>query len=140
MKSVISNIIEIIIGLSSGLLIGGAYVALLIVLGVIPRIIQLVRYRRLVSYIIIALLLGVATGTFFTFAEQPMYFVSFVPLLWGTFHGVFNGMLAAALVEVLNVFPLLSRRLRLERYLLVLLTALVCGKVFGSLFQWLFLE
>jgi len=59
---------------------------------------------------------------------------------WGLFHGIFIGMVAAALVEVLNVFPLLSRRLHLENYMLALLMALVFGKVIGSLFQWFFIN
>lgn len=138
MNSVISNIFEMIIGFSSGLLIGGAFVALLVVLGVIPRMIQLIRERRFISYLMIALLLGVFSGTFLTFSEQSTnYFRPFL-FVWGLFQGIFNGMIAAALVEVLNVFPLLSRRLRLEKYMLALLMALVFGKVIGSLFQWLY--
>lgn len=136
--SAIFNILEIIIGFSSGFLVGGAFIALLIVLGVIPRMIQLIRHRRFISYLITALLLGVMSGAFFTFSEQSTHYFRPVLLFWGLFQGVFNGMLAAALVEVLNVFPLLSRRLRLENYMLALLMALVFGKVIGSLFQWIY--
>lgn len=139
MSNVISKGIEIFIGFSSGVLIGGAYVAILIFLGVIPRILQLVRYRRLVLYIILGLLFGVFTGTYLTFTERPMNVSPIVSLLWGSFHGIFNGMMAAALVEVLNVFPLLSKRLGLDDRLLILLTAMIGGKVLGSLFQVFFL-
>jgi len=138
MMNVIFKLVEIIIGFSSGLIVGGAYVALLVVLGIIPRMIQLARYRRFISYLIIALLLGALSGTFFSFSDQSTQYFRSVLLIWGLFHGVFNGMLAAALVEVLNVFPLLSRRLRLENYMLALITALVFGKVIGSLFQWIY--
>lgn len=140
MKNVIFNIIELFIGFSSGLLIGSAFVALLIVLGIIPRLLQLVKVKNFISYLIIALLFGVLLGSYLTFFADAYHYGSTVLLLWGLFNGIFNGMLAAALVEVLNVFPLLSRRLRLESYMLVLLTSFVFGKVFGSLFQWLVLN
>lgn len=138
MMNAIFNIVEAIIGFSSGLIVGGAYVALLVVLGIIPRMMQLTKYNRFVSYITIALILGVWSGTYFSFTEQSAHYFRTVLLFWGLVHGIFNGMVAAALVEVLNVFPLLSRRLRLEKYMLALLSALVIGKVFGSLFQWLY--
>lgn len=138
MTNAIFKWIEILIGFSSGLLVGGAYVAILIVLGVIQRMVQLIRFRRFISYLISALILGVLTGTFFSFSPYTTNYFKIVLIFWGLFHGIFNGMLAAALVEVLNVFPLLSRRLHLENYLLVLLSSLVLGKIMGSLFQWLY--
>ena len=42
----------------------------------------------------------------------------------------------AALTEVLNVLPILAKRLRLTGYLFGLLMAMVAGKVAGSLFDW----
>lgn len=137
--NVIFKLVEIIIGFSSGLLVGSAFIALLVVLGVIPRMIQLMQYERFISYLVSALLLGALSGTYLTFTEQSAHYHRFLLLGLGLFQGIFNGMLAAALVEVLNVFPLLSRRLRLDNYMLALLMALVFGKVLGSLFQWIYL-
>ena len=54
----------------------------------------------------------------------------------GLMCGIFIGMLAAALTEVLNVLPILAKRLRLTGYLFGLLMAMVAGKVAGSLFDW----
>lgn len=138
MMNVISKFLESVIGFSSGLLVGAAFIALLVVLGVIPRMIQLLRVRKFISYLIIALLLGTLSGSYLSFSNETTHYFRFALLSWGFFHGIFNGMLAAALVEVLNVFPLLSRRLRLKKYMIALLMALVFGKVFGSLFQWLY--
>jgi len=50
---------------------------------------------------------------------------------------MFVGMLAAALTEVLNVFPITAKRLRMEASVGCLLTAVVLGKVAGSLFDWI---
>ncbi|GAA3322487.1 hypothetical protein GCM10020331_042560 [Ectobacillus funiculus] len=54
--------------------------------------------------------------------------------------GVFVGMLSAALTEVLNVLPILAKRIGVDgKKIVVLLMALVLGKVLGSLFHWLYL-
>jgi stage V sporulation protein AB len=47
-------------------------------------------------------------------------------------------MLAAALTEVLNVFPVLSKRIGIQEKIIYLLMALVLGKIAGSLFQWIY--
>jgi len=119
--------------------IGAALVGLLTVLGLIPRLIQISRSNRSIYLAIGALVLGGLFGTYlsftqFTFSQSVLFLLG-----WGVIHGIFNGMLAAALVEILNVFPLLSKRIGLEKYMLLLLMAIVFGKILGSLFQWLIL-
>ncbi len=127
------------IGFSSGVIIGGGFVAILTVLGVIPRLVQISRSVKLVNNYAASVILGVLFGTYLSFTEitwdQPLVIL----LVWGSIHGIFNGMLAAALAEILNVFPLLSKRIGLEKFIFLLLMAIVFGKITGSLFQWLFL-
>src|SRR5699024_1137797 len=135
MKTMLLNMVEIVIGFSSGIVIGSAFIALLTFLGIIPRLIQLSETAHLVRLYIIPLILGLFLGTYLTFTNSSYDFSTGTLTVWGLLQGVFNGMLAAALVEVLNVFPLLSRRIGLEDYMRVLLMAVVFGKIFGSLFQ-----
>lgn len=138
--SIFTTIFESIIGFSSGVVIGAAFVALLTVLGVIPRLIQLSRSSHLVNVYGIAIICGVLFGTYLSFTPISLSMGNIYLIFWGLFHGIFNGMLAAALVEILNVFPLLSRRVGLEKHLFILLTALILGKIIGSLFQWIYLS
>jgi stage V sporulation protein AB len=56
---------------------------------------------------------------------------------FGLFAGCFVGMLAAALTEVINVLPIMAKRLGMDGYMMLLLTAMILGKVLGSLFEWL---
>jgi len=134
--SILINLVEIMIGFAAGVAVGGGFVAFLTVLGIIPRLIQLSKTDRLIPVYIASIILGSLFGIFMSFADvswdQPLILL----VLWGSFHGVFNGMLAAALTEVLNVFPILSKRIRMEDKLLWLLMAIVFGKIAGSLFQW----
>ena len=46
-------------------------------------------------------------------------------------------MLAGALTEVVNVLPILAKRLNMANAILFLLMAMVFGKVTGSLFHWI---
>jgi len=135
------HILEVLIGFSSGVIIGAVFISLLIVLNVIPRLIQLGKAQGHLLKIMFAAILGILCGSYFSFTTLPVAWMQsewvFLPI--GLLHGVFNGILIAALAETLNVFPIFTKRLRLEKYLILLLFAIVCGKVFGSLFQWFFI-
>ncbi|MCT2537442.1 stage V sporulation protein AB [Aquibacillus koreensis] len=133
----INHLIEIVIGFSSGLVVGTGFVAFLTVLGIIPRLVQLSKTDTLVKPFEAGVILGALFGTYLSFTGFAFHVSTLFVLIWGTFHGVFIGMLAAALTEVLNVFPLLAKRVGLESHILWFLMAIVFGKIFGSLFQWL---
>ncbi|WP_164668715.1 stage V sporulation protein AB [Virgibacillus doumboii] len=130
------SLLEILIGLAGGLAVGGGFVAFLTVLGIIPRLIQLSRTDRFLQVYIASVILGSLFGTYMSFADVTWDQPTVLLVLWGVFHGIFNGMLAAALTEVLNVFPILSKRIRMDDKLLWFLMAIVFGKIAGSIFQW----
>jgi stage V sporulation protein AB len=79
---------------------------------------------------------GVLTGTWVSLRPSHIHLPFFFLIPLGLLAGMFVGMLAAALTEVLNVFPILSKRLGIHESLLILLMAIVFGKVAGSLFHW----
>lgn len=132
------NLFQIFIGFSSGIVVGGGFVAFITVLNIIPRLTQLSKTEKWIKVYAASIIIGLLFGTLLSFAnvswEQPF----FVLALWGIIHGIFNGMLAAALTEVLNVFPILLKRIGVDGFLLWLLMAIVFGKIIGSLFQWLY--
>lgn len=135
---ILINLLQIFIGFSGGIVVGAGFVAFITVLNIIPRLIQLSKTEELVKVYSACIVLGLVFGTFLTFFrfswEQPVI----VLIVFGALHGIFNGMLAAALTEVLNVFPILLKRVRIDGFLLWLLMAIVFGKILGSLFQWLY--
>ncbi|WP_163537698.1 stage V sporulation protein AB [Gracilibacillus sp. YIM 98692] len=128
---------EIFIGFGSGLIVGSGFVAFLAVLGIIPRLVQLSKSVQSLKYYQASVIFGAVLGTYLSFTsgtiEVPMIILAF----WGLLQGIFVGMLAAALTEVLNVFPILMKRLGIDKELLWLLMAIVIGKILGSLFQWI---
>lgn len=56
----------------------------------------------------------------------------------GLFSGVFTGCLAAALAEIVNVFPVMTRRLRLTKGMPYLVLFFALGKGVGAWYQLIF--
>ncbi|ARI77191.1 stage V sporulation protein AB [Halobacillus mangrovi] len=129
-------IVEALIGLASGIAVGTGFVAFLTVLGIVPRLMQLSHSESKLRHYEAAVIFGVLFGIYLSFGDIPIQVTYFGLIIWGLLHGIFIGMLAAALTEVLNVFPLLFKRIGVDGFLFTLLMALVLGKIAGSLFQW----
>lgn len=129
--------VQLFIGLAGGIAVGSGMVAFLVALDIIPRLAQITRsYKYIRGYE-----WSVVGGSFFfTLSDFFAWSYSFHPLvavLFGLLAGCFIGMLAGALTEVMNVLPILAKRVGMASYMLWLLMAMVFGKVFGSLLDWL---
>ncbi len=127
----------IFVALAAGSAVGSGFVAFIAVLGIIPRLIQLTKSENMLMYFEWASILGVIAGSFIGLHGVQFALPPLLLIFIGLFFGVFVGMLAAALYEVLNVFPIIAKRIQLEGKIYALMTAIVLGKVFGSLYYWL---
>ncbi|MEF2964409.1 stage V sporulation protein AB [Paenibacillus sp. M1] len=129
-------LLSVFLGLAGGVAVGGGVIALYIVLDMIPRLAQVTRSYDKVHWYEGAMISGSFLGTVADFwnwnIPGPWIGTGFVGLL----NGVFVGMLAAALTEILNVLPILAKRLHMQQLLFGLLLAMVFGKVAGSFFDW----
>ncbi|WP_157756187.1 stage V sporulation protein AB [Paenibacillus crassostreae] len=128
--------IEILLGIAGGIAVGSGVIAFILVLDIVPRLAQLTFSYHRVHWYEGALITGSIVGTVGDFWNWKGAFNPLVGILIGLFYGIFNGLLAAALTEVLNVLPILAKRLHMHHYILGLLLAMVAGKVAGSLFDW----
>ncbi|PLS16408.1 stage V sporulation protein AB [Bacillus sp. M6-12] len=126
------------VGLAGGLAVGAGFVAFISVLGIIPRLIQLSKTEKMIHSYQFAAVLGAIAGGWISLQDTNFGFWGFLLIPIGLANGIFNGMLAAALTEVLNVWPILAKRIGLQEKIVYLLMAIVLGKVFGSLFQWVY--
>lgn len=127
-----------IVGLAGGIAVGGGYVAFLAVLGVIPRLAQLTRSGHRIQFFEWAVILGSLLGAWCSLRDVTFLASQYWLIILGLFCGTFVGMLAAALTEVLNVLPILAKRVGVDGKIVILLVALVLGKVIGSLFHWIY--
>lgn len=132
----INILLAVFIGLSGGIAVGSGFVAFLTVLGIIPRLVQLTKTKMFVRGYEWSVVGGALAGTWIGLRDIYLNFSSVWLIFIGLASGIFVGMLAAALYEVLNVLPILAKRVGIDGQIVLLLMALVLGKVFGSLFHW----
>lgn len=126
------------IGLASGLAVGAGFVAFLSVLGIIPRLTQLSKTMKMIHFYEWAVVIGALAGVAGSLRSPTLGIAEYFLVPLGLAGGVFYGMLAAGLTEVLNVLPILAKRMGVDGKILSLLMAIVLGKIFGSIFQWVY--
>ncbi|WP_274655276.1 stage V sporulation protein AB [Paenibacillus humicola] len=141
MHDIAANAFVALLGVGGGLAVGSGLVALLIVLDLVPRLAQIGRaYRKSIWYET-AIIAGGVFWSLADFLDWRLRLPDAAALAFiGSFDGIFVGMLAAALTEVMNVLPILAKRMGLSRFIAGLLMAMVLGKVAGSLFDWLYYQ
>lgn len=133
----ISIIFVVFLGLAGGLAVGSGFVAFLAVLGIIPRLTQLTKTTRFVFSYEWGVIGGALFGSWISLNHVTFHLPSIIAVPIGLFCGVFVGLLAAALTEVLNVLPILAKRIGVDGQMAILLMAIVFGKILGSLYHWL---
>jgi stage V sporulation protein AB len=136
--AVLVHALLVIFGIASGIAVGSGFVAFITVLDIIPRLKQLARAPlSKVKSMEWAIVLGVLVSTMVYLWDLRLTQLSFLLPALGLGMGIFVGMLAGALTEVLNVLPILARRIGMEEALLLFIYAMALGKTAGSLFHWL---
>ncbi|MCU6710094.1 stage V sporulation protein AB [Paenibacillus sp. J5C_2022] len=141
MSEWMSRLFIAVLGIAGGLAVGSGLVALLIVFDLVPRLAQLTRAFRMSAWFESAIVSGALYWTFADFLDWKLRLPSSLFLSGiGLLDGMFIGMLAAALTEVMNVLPILAKRLRLSHYMIAFVMAMVLGKTIGSLFDWLIFQ
>lgn len=133
----IKNIVLLILSISGGVVVGNAAAAFTTLLGIIPRLAQIsdtdehiVLYQRVLT-------LGMFLFSLIFCLNISFKLNKYMSIFFGVFFGIFVGLSASALAEVLNVIPVVARKLDLRDYVTYLILAIVMGKVVGSLAHWL---
>ena len=121
-----------LLGFSSGVVISGAVFAFITIVGVVPRLAQKTSTQAYIKFYESAIVAG---GIFGTLAglfslNIPIGILVVIPALC---IGIFYGVLAMSLAEVLNVIPILTRRGRVQRGMFYFVIAIALGKLCGSL-------
>lgn len=127
------------VGLTSGFAVAGGSFALIVALSVVPRIIgksstalEILRYEN-------AMMAGGILGNIAViFPQIRLPFGKPLLLVYGLCSGIYVGCLVMALSEIMNVFPVIFRRIRLKSGLFFVITCMAAGKVAGGL--WYFFK
>lgn len=130
----------ILIAFGGGVTVGTATSAFISILLIVPRLAQITDTREKIHIYRITLVISSILAILAYFFKVPLYLPKIVTIPIGLFLGIFTGLLSSALAEVLNVIPVLSKRLKIKDSLKYVVWALLAGKVVGSLVFWILLN
>lgn len=128
-----------LIGLSGGITVGTAVASFLTLLDVVPRLAQVSDSSNLIIFYERVIVSSVVLTTIFDFFDISILSSKLLLMPIGMLIGAFVGLLAAALAEVLNVIPVLEKKLKFGDLIQIPVLAISLGKVIGSLIDWLVL-
>lgn len=120
-------------GICSGCIVASGITGLIIGLSIIPRYAGATHTAsNLLLYEDMALL-GTITGNIIYLFQISLPFGTPFLILAGTFFGIFLGSWILALAEILSVFPIFARRIRLTKGFAAIVLCISFGKVLGCL-------
>ena len=122
-----------IIGLGGGAVAACGAAALVIGLGIIPRYAGITRTPGRVLWYEDCAMLGIFLGNLAVMWRFPLPAGLPGLAVYGIFSGVFLGSWVVALGEVVDVFAILARRLKLHHSFPWIILAMAAGKILGSL-------
>lgn len=125
-----------LVGFSNGIIVGSGIVALISVLQIIPRIAQLTKTYDNVKLYEDIIVMGAVVASITSLTGIGINLGRVSVVIVGFSMGMFVGLLASALAEVLNVMPVLIRRFKLNGYITFIVYSLIFGKVIGSFLNW----
>jgi stage V sporulation protein AB len=133
----INYVLLAFIGFSIGVVVAGGVFAFVAIIGIIPRFIQKTNTNDYATVYEDAVIFGGIFGTILLVTDLEIHIGPIGSALFGIFGGMFVGGLAVSLAEVLNVIPILTRRLNLKVGMSYFIVALAVGKMIGSLVYYL---
>lgn len=128
------NAVYVVVGLCGGFFVAGGLFAFLALVGVIPRLVAGTTTAKYIIFYEDMSLLGCVGGNLLFLYRFGLPLGNVFLGMYGIGSGVFTGCLAAALAEVVNMFPVLSERINLKKGMTAIMVLFAIGKLAGSLF------
>lgn len=134
----IKLIVMCIIGLASGIVIAGGTFAFITWIGLVTR---LATKTQTASHVLLyedMVVLGAGIGNVLYLYEPTLLLGLSGLIAYGLFSGIFIGCLAVALADVIQTFPVFTKRAKIRKGTPYILLALAIGKGIGTLIQVFF--
>lgn len=127
------QIILVVIGLSAGFTVAAGLFSFIISLGVISDFADRTHTgEHVLLYEDSVALGGILGNIFFTYQLSVPHGTWILPF-FGIFAGIFAGLWAMGLGEILNVFPIFIRRIKLIKCIPYIILGLALGRGLGAL-------
>ena len=132
MSDTIRTVVYYLTGISFGAAVAAGLFAFITTVGVVTRLAAGTKTAKYVKLYETVAIFGVTLANGFDLFQWEIVCGVLIRGLCGLFFGVFVGCLAAALAEVVNVFPVMTRRIKLRVGMPYLVLAFALGKGFGA--------
>lgn len=126
-------LLSIISGFGFGVIIAGAIFSFIAIIGVVPRLAQKTKTENYIKFYEEVIILSGIWASLTIFLDFKINLPDIVVGFLSLSLGVFIGCLAVSLTEVLNVIPILTRRININKGLKIFMLAIAIGKLIGSL-------
>lgn len=130
---IINIILLVLVSFSGGVTIAGGVFALIAVIGIVPRLAQKTETKKKIKLYEDSIIIGGLIGTSNLYLNLHLPFGQIGLITVGFFSGIFIGCLAVSLAEVLDVIPILTRRINIKTGMALFIVALAIGKLIGAL-------
>ena len=131
------NILLAFIGLSAGAAVAGGLFSFIIGLGVVSVFADRTHTGECILLYEDSVELGGILGNIFSIYQIAIPGGQWLAAIFGIFTGIFVGCWAMALAEILNMFPIFIRRVKLLQCIPYIILGIALGKGLGALlFFW----
>jgi len=126
-------LLPMLIGFSSGLIVSSAVFAFITAIGVVPRLAQKTKTQGYAKLYENAIGIGGLFGAIAGVIDLQIPLAASIVAIIAISVGVFYGVLAMSLAEVLNVIPIMTRRIHLQKGMFFFVLAIALGKLCGAI-------
>ena len=127
------EILLAVIGLSAGMVVAGGLFSFIIGLGVVSDFADRTHTGEHILLYEDSVALGGMIGNIFWVYHISIPYGAWLVPIFGILSGIFVGCWSMALAEILNVFPIFIRRVKLLRFIPYLILGTALGKGLGAL-------
>ncbi|MBO8434535.1 MAG: stage V sporulation protein AB [Tyzzerella sp.] len=140
MSDILKNIFCAFCGLASGAVVSGGVFSFIAMIGIVPRLAQRTNtISRIPLYEDIIVISGII-GTIISFSNISLPSHTLLAITYAFFTGIFIGVLAVSLAEVLNVIPIFTRRFRILQGISFFIISMAIGKMVGSFLNFIVIK
>lgn len=130
-------ILTVILGFGGGVVIAGGVFAFIAVIGVVPRLAQKTKTQKYIQLFEDCITLGGIFGVSTMVFDYHIRIGAIAVVIYSLCIGIFVGCIAVSLAEVLDVIPILNRRLNVKVGIAFFIVSVAIGKMVGSLIYYL---
>lgn len=128
----VKQLLLALIGLSAGVTVAGGLFSFVVSLGVVSDFADRTHTGNHILLYETSVALGGILGNILFIYQIPVPIGTVILMLFGIFAGIFVGCWSMALAEILNVFPIFIRRVKVLKGIPYIILSIAFGKGIGA--------